>query len=61
MTTKKKPGRKAADGVTYANARINAVVTEEHKRRLEELATEGFSVWIRNAIDSAWNKRKARA
>lgn len=60
MTTKKKPGRKAADGATNATARINAVVTDEHKRRLEKLATEGFSVWIRHAIDSAWAARKVR-
>lgn len=58
MTTKGKAGRKAIDGVTCVTARINAVLTPEHKRRLEALATKGISPWIREAIDKAWAKHQ---
>lgn len=56
--TKGKPGRKAVDGVTGVTARINVVLTEEHKRRLEAMATAGISPWVRQAIDEAWAKHQ---
>lgn len=56
--TKGKAGRRAVDGVTQANERINAVVTKEHKAKLQVLATEGFSAWLRAAIDKSWAKHQ---
>jgi hypothetical protein len=65
MTTKTR-GRKAVDGATRATERVNIVLTREHRRRLEMLAQDGYSAWVRRAIDNAWaagwaaaNKRKA--
>lgn len=54
--SKGKPGRRAVDGVTCVTARINVVLTEEHKRRLEAMAQAGISPWVRHAIDKAWEK-----
>lgn len=47
-------GRKAVDGAKGLTARINVVLTEKHKKKLEALATDGISPWVRRAIDSAW-------
>lgn len=51
---KNKQGRKAIDGATGVTARVNVVLTKEHRDRLEQLAPNGFSPWIRQAIDKAW-------
>lgn len=62
MTTKKKrlPGRPALDGAAGCTERINAVVTPEHKRMLDDLAANcGISVWLRETIETAY-KKKAR-
>jgi hypothetical protein len=53
MTTKTR-GRKAIDGATEATERVNVVLTQEHRRRLELLAPGGYSAWVRRAIDNAW-------
>jgi hypothetical protein len=53
VTTKTR-GRKAVDGATEATERVNIVLTREHRRRLEMLAQEGYSAWVRRAIDNAW-------
>jgi len=58
--TPRKAGRKAVDGVTGLTERINVVLTPEHKRRLEVMATKGISPWIREAIDKAWSEQKAQ-
>lgn len=55
--TGRKPGRKAVDGAAGLTARINVVLTEEHKKKLEAMATNGISPWVRRAIDSAWEKQ----
>ncbi len=57
MSARKTPGRKAIDGITGATARVNVVLTEEHRRRLEQLAPNGYSAWIRRAIDNAWKEQ----
>lgn len=54
---KGKFGRKSVDGAVEVTTRVNVVMTQEHKRRLELLATHGFSAWMRAAIDAEWNKR----
>jgi hypothetical protein len=54
-------GRKAVDGITGADKRVNVVLTSEHRRRLEQLAPNGFSAWIRAAIDTAWGKQRKDA
>ena len=54
--TKSKAGRKAVDGATNLTVRINAVLTEEHKRKLDMLAVRGISPWVRQQIDQAWDK-----
>jgi len=60
--SKGKAGRRAVDGVTNVNERVNAMLTKEHKQRLQQLATEGISAWLRAAIDKAWAKhQKANA
>jgi hypothetical protein len=53
---KGKPGRKSVDGATSVTERVNVVLTKEHKRRLDVLAADGFSAWVRAAIDKAWMK-----
>jgi hypothetical protein len=54
---KGKSGRRAVDGVTKPTARVNAAVTLEHKRRIEILTMQmGISAWLRQVIDSAWDK-----
>lgn len=53
---KGKSGRKSVDGATAVTERVNIVLTKEHKERLEVLATEGYSPWMRAAIDKAWSK-----
>lgn len=55
---KRKPGRRAVDGATAVTERVNAVLTPEHKRRLEVLATNGISAWLRAVIDKAWSKQQ---
>jgi hypothetical protein len=59
--TKGKAGRRAVDGVTNVNVRVNAMLTTEHKQRLQKLATEGVSAWLRAAIDKAWAKQQQKA
>lgn len=54
---KGKNGRKAVDGAIAVTERVNIVLTKEHKRRLDALAAEGFSPWVRAAIDKAWIER----
>lgn len=56
MTTTKRSGRKAVDGITGATERVNVVLTKEHRQRLEQLAPNGFSLWVRAAIDRAWDE-----
>lgn len=56
--SKKAPGRKAVDGAHDVTERVNVVITKEHRDRLEKLAPQGFSAWIRAAIDKAWNEHK---
>ena len=51
-----KPGRKSVDGATAVTERVNIVLTKVHRERLEILATEGYSPWMRAAIDRAWSK-----
>jgi putative SOS response-associated peptidase YedK len=51
-----KSGRRSVDGATALTERVNVVLTKEHKRRLEVLAAEGYSPWVRAAIDKAWIK-----
>lgn len=55
-----RPGRKAVDGITNADKRVNVVLTAEHRQRLEQLAPKGFSAWIRAAIDRAWRDHTER-
>lgn len=60
MTTKKKrsPGRPALDGAEGCTQRVNAMVTPEHKRMLDEItAFSGISVWLREAIETAYKKK----
>lgn len=60
MTTKKKrlPGRPALDGAAGCTERINAVVTPEHKRMLDDLtANFGISAWLRKTIETAYKKQ----
>ena len=54
--TKNRPGRKAVDGVQGATERVNIVLTKQHRDRLEKLATNGLSPWVRTAIDRAWDE-----
>ena len=54
--TKNKPGRKAIDGIQGATERVNIVLTKEHRARLEKLAPNGLSPWVRTAIDKAWDE-----
>lgn len=54
--TDKKIGRKAIDGARGATERVNIVLTKEHRARLEKLAPNGFSPWVRVAIDKAWDQ-----
>jgi hypothetical protein len=54
-----KPGRKAIDGVHGATERVNIVLTKEHRDRLKQLAPNGFSPWVRAAIDKAWNEKES--
>ena len=51
-----KSGRRSVDGATAVTERVNITLTKEHKRRLDVLAAEGFSPWVRAAIDKAWIK-----
>jgi putative SOS response-associated peptidase YedK len=60
MSMKGKNGRKAVDGATAVTERVNIVLTKEHKRRLDVLAAEGFSPWVRAAIDQAWIKHNTK-
>lgn len=54
---KGKSGRRAVDGAIKPTARVNAAVTLEHKRRIEILTMQvGISAWLRQAIDTAWDK-----
>lgn len=50
----KKRGRPPIDGTNKSTERVNVVLTPEHRRRLEQLAPDGFSAWVRQAIDNAW-------
>lgn len=54
--THKTPGRKAIDGARGVTKRVNVVLTQHHRDRLEKIAPEGFSAWVRSAIDKAWNE-----
>lgn len=55
---KGKPGRRAVDGVTDAKNRVTAMITPEQKRRIEILSLQlGISAWLRQAIDTAWEKQ----
>lgn len=56
---KSNPGRKAIDGVRNATERVNIVLTKEHRDRLKQLAPNGFSPWVRAAIDRAWNEKES--
>ena len=60
MTTKKKrsPGRPALDGAEGCTERVNAMITPEHKRMLDEITANcGISVWVREAIETAYKKK----
>ena len=53
----KKRGRPPIDGTNKSIERVNVVLTPEHRRRLEQLAPNGFSAWVRQAIDNAWQSQ----
>lgn len=56
--TNKKPGRPATDGATDV-VRVNIALTPDHKAKLLQLAgPAGASVWIRRAIDRAYNRKQ---
>jgi hypothetical protein len=58
MKQQNRRGRRAIDGVQGVTARVNIVLTEEHRKKLEKLAPEGMSPWVRAMIDKEWSQHK---
>lgn len=58
MAEKRKRGRPTADGAKGITDRMNITLTKEHKQKLEAMATEGVSPWVRSVIDKEWNQFK---
>lgn len=61
MSMMRTPGRKAIDGVTGVTERVNLVLTKEHREKLEALAPNGFSAWVRKQIDAEWKRHNKEA